>query len=206
MAHVAIFERMLEPSSASNLPAASVTRASSDLPTLRLGALDDEGRETFLEDYAKLRRWQDQGHLTRGDTRDAAAIAHMWLCDRQPLLSRFADHYGLQMSLPDLHPLRAYSELARESNPVFMYHEDRWEGNWLAPSLFLNDLAFWLAEHRPRSSSSCVTSSGAEATSIPRTESDGSSSEHDDSGVEIRRAGMDERKDARTRSSVGPHG
>jgi hypothetical protein len=118
------------------------------VPTLRPGALDEEGSETFREDWGKLRRWLDQGQLTRGDTRDAAAIAHMWLCDRKPLLGRFADHYGLQVSLPDLHPLRAYSELARESNPVFMYQADHWEGNWLAPSNFLNDMAFWLAGHR----------------------------------------------------------
>jgi hypothetical protein len=148
MAHFAMFERVLEPTSVSRLRETSATRASSDVPTLRPGALDDEGRETFREDWGKLRRWLDQGQLTRGDTRDAAAIAHMWLCDRKPLLGRFADHYGLQVSLPDLHPLRAYSELARESNPVFMYHADHWEGNWLAPSNFLNDMAFWLAGHR----------------------------------------------------------
>jgi hypothetical protein len=148
LAEFAVFDRLLDPSRTAEYRQASLTRSVSDLPVLRQGALDNEVREIFRDDYAKLNRWREQGRLTRAEMREAAAIAHMWLCDRHPLLHRFADHYGLQISLPDMHPLRHFSEVARQSNPVFMYHQDRWEGQWLAPSRFLNDMAFWLAEHR----------------------------------------------------------
>jgi hypothetical protein len=148
LAEFAVFDRLLDPSRTAEYRQASVTRSVSDLPVLRRGSLDDEAREIFRDDYSKLTRWLPQRRLTRAETREAAEIAHMWLCDRYPLLDRFADHYGLQISLPDMHPLRHWSEVARQDNPVFMYHRDGWEGQWLAPSVFLNDMAFWLAEHR----------------------------------------------------------
>jgi hypothetical protein len=48
------------------------------------------------------------------------------------------------MSFPDLNPMREYTAAVQSDRPVFLYHRDRWEGDWLPRGAFLSDMAFWL--------------------------------------------------------------
>jgi hypothetical protein len=44
--------------------------------------------------------------------------------------------------------MRAYTERVIEDKPVFLYHRDRWEGDWLPLSVFLGGMAFWVGGER----------------------------------------------------------
>lgn len=147
-ANVALFDRTLGDDRIGPYRAASNTRAREDLPSGSTHALDDEGRRLFLDDAEHLAEWIDAGKLSRRDTRHASGLAFRWLCDRRPLLKRVADHYGVLLSLPDLDPRRALTDAMLQDEPVFYYHRDVWEGDWLALSAFRGDLAFWVAGER----------------------------------------------------------
>lgn len=116
------------------------------MPSGQMGELTEEGRGLFLDDYERLVSWTDQPHLSRAETRDVSVIAYRWLQDVHPLLPGLADHYGAQLSLPDLNPMRAYRKAVTDLEPSFHYSSDRWEGKWLPPSAFLDEPTFWLPE------------------------------------------------------------
>jgi hypothetical protein len=173
-AEFALFNHFLPDDRVEPLRSSSVTRVAADLPAFdgSVPALDEEGRLLFVDDAQQLREWIEAGGLERRDTRVASGLAFRWLCDRRPLLRRVSDHYGVLLSLPDLDPLRAYTEAVKNDRPVFIYHRDRWEGNWLAPTAFLGDMAFWLAgEHEVSWEAfiKFVRNNSEAATSIRRT-------------------------------------
>ena len=149
-AELALFDSPLGDDRIEPLRQASRTRSSNDLPVVGPDALNEQGRELFLDDAQQLREWSDAGTLTRRDTRAASILAFRWLCDRRhrPLLKRVADYYGVLLSMPDLDPLRAYTEAIKQDKPVFIYHRDRWEGDWVPLSAFLGDMAFWVGGER----------------------------------------------------------
>lgn len=146
LAHFALFEDLLDPSRIADFRAASASRAVGDMPSGQMGELTEEGRGLFLDDYERLVSWTDQPHLSRAETRDVSVIAYRWLQDVHPLLPGLADHYGAQLSLPDLNPMRAYRKAVTDLEPSFHYSSDRWEGKWLPPSAFLDEPTFWLPE------------------------------------------------------------
>jgi hypothetical protein len=145
-AEFAIFDNVLAEDRLVPLRSSSKTRADDDLPRANGTALDEEGRQLFVEDVEQLREWVGAGRLDRRDTRAASTLAFRWICDRRPLLKRLSDYYGVLLSLPDLNPMRSYTEAVLEDQPVFLYHRDRWEGDWLALSAFLGDMAFWVGD------------------------------------------------------------
>ena len=147
-AELALFDHTLENDRVEPLRQASRTRADDDLPSVDADALDEEGRRLFLDDTEQLREWSHAGRLERRDTRAASSLAFRWLCDQRPLLKRLADHYGVLLSMPDLDPRRAYTEAIKEDQPIFIYHRDRWDGDWLPLSAFLGDMAFWVGGKR----------------------------------------------------------
>jgi len=146
LAHFAIWDHPLDSSRVPDFRRSSISRPLEDLPTARPVSMDEEGRALFLDDYDRLVQFTGQGPLSRAETRDVSLIAFRWLCDRRPLLHRLADHYGAQISLPDLSPLRESHREITKDKPTFLFTLDRWEGDWLAPSAFLTDSTFWLGQ------------------------------------------------------------
>jgi hypothetical protein len=144
VANLAIFGDKRDAASIEALRSASMERSSADVPRLDPNALNDDGRELLLDDYRKLAELARATSIGASDTREASVVAYRWLCDRTPLLVRASNALGIQLSFPDLDPMRGYTSKVKELRPVFLYHRDRWEGGWLPRSAFLEDMAFWI--------------------------------------------------------------
>lgn len=129
LAHFALWERPLDPRRVPAYRSASISRSLEDLPSARPSPMDEEGRALFLDDVARLVQLTDKGSLSRSETRDISILASRWLSDHRPLLHRVADHYGTQISLPDLSPLREVHQRIIEDRPIFLFSSDRWEGD-----------------------------------------------------------------------------
>jgi len=116
--------------------------------------LSYERRQLFLEDLAKLRRWEQQQRLSDSDMKDASVVLFKWLCDRHPLLQDLCDELAIQLSLPgESDRVRNYHQVIEEDKPVFAQPVHIGTRSflgfkWVSMKQFLNDMAFITDGHR----------------------------------------------------------
>jgi hypothetical protein len=146
VAEVAIFSRVLGLDSVEGFRHASLPANETDVPSFNPGALNDEGREIFLADYAQLVGWHNKGSLTHRELRDASSLAHLWLLDTYPLLQRVSNNYGAMLSCPDLRRAATLAARVEADKPALWWPQTEHSGDWVPLSTFRDDLACWLGQ------------------------------------------------------------